>query len=200
MTQSPTGPNLRPQGTETLLAAAKTASENGKMPPVHLWNPEFCGDLDMRIARDGTWFYLGSPIGREPLVRLFSSILKREGDKYYLVTPVEKVGIIVDDTPLHAVDFDVSGLGEDQELTFTMKTGETVIAGGEHPLKIEFDPISAEPSPSILVRAGLWARIDRKSFFRLAELGCHSNQDGASWFGLWSGGQFFPVIPSTQLV
>ena len=97
---------------DTLAAAAKAATrttgKTGGLPPVHLWNPPFCGDIDMRIARDGTWFYLGTPIGRPEMVRLFASILKREGDDYFLVTPVEKVGIKVDDAPLLAVDFETS--------------------------------------------------------------------------------------------
>jgi hypothetical protein len=96
---------------DALAAAARTASKKGP-PPVHLWNPPFCGDLDIRIARDGTWHYLGTPIGRQPLVRLFASILKREGDRYFLVTPVEKVGIVVEDAPFVAVDFTVEGEGQ----------------------------------------------------------------------------------------
>ena len=96
---------------------------------MHLWNPPFCGDLDMRIARDGTWFYLGTPIGRAPLVRLFSSILKREGDRYFLVTPVEKVGITVDDAPFVAVDFTAEGEGRAQRLTFVTQVGDEVTAG-----------------------------------------------------------------------
>ncbi len=183
---------------DTLAAAAKAASREKGLPPVHLWNPPFCGDIDMRIARDGTWFYLGTPIGRAPMVRLFSSILKREGDRYFLVTPVEKVGITVDDTPLHAIDVEAEGAGPDQRLTFTTRTGDVVTAGPGHPLQIDRGP-GGEPAPMVMVRAGLWARIDRKSFFRLIELGCHAPHEGASWFGLWSQGQFFPVIPSDEL-
>ena len=184
---------------EGLAAAASAAAKNGKLPPVHLWNPDFCGDLDIRIARDGTWYYLGSPIGRAPLVKLFSSILKLEEGKYYLVTPVEKVGITVEDAPLHAVDVEASGAGRDQSLTFTTRTEDVVTAGPDHPLRIVHDPDSDEPSPYIMVRAGLEARIDRKSFFRLVDLGCHETHEGDSWFGLWSSGQFFPVIRSSEL-
>ena len=181
-----------------LMSAALVASKKGP-PPVHLWNPDFCGDIDMCIARDGTWFYLGTPIGRAPMVRLFSGILKLEEGKYYLVTPVEKVGIVVEDAPLHAVDFDAAGSGKDQVLTFTTKTEDVVTAGPENAIRVERDADTGEPSPYIHVRRGLWARIDRKSFYRLIDLGTHETVDGAAWFGLWSSGRFFPVIPSQDL-
>ncbi|NPD15570.1 DUF1285 domain-containing protein [Xinfangfangia sp. D13-10-4-6] len=195
--------NDRKLSAEGLAAAASAATKKGSAPPVHLWNPPFCGDLDMRIARDGTWFYLGSPIGREPLVRLFSSILKREGDRYFLVTPVEKVGITVEDLPLHAIDVENAGQGEAQILTLHTKTGDTVCIGPDHPIRIAFQPETGEPAPSVLVRGtadgALWARIDRKTFFRLVDFGCHAPHQGDSWFGLWSSGQFFPVMRSAEL-
>lgn len=165
------------------------------MPPVHLWNPAFCGDLDMRIAHDGTWFYLGTPIGRFELVKLFSSILKREDGKYFLVTPVEKVGITVDDAPFVAVDFDATGTGAEQVLSFSTHVGDTAVAGPDHPIRVVRDPQTGEPSPYVLIRADLEALIDRKSFYRLVELGAHHE----GWFGLWSSGQFFQVIPSQDL-
>jgi len=168
-------------------------------PPVHLWNPPFCGDIDMRIARDGTWFYLGTPIGRAPLVKLFSSILKREGDDYFLVTPVEKVGIKVDDAPLLAVDFTATGTGRDQVLTFTTKTEDVVTAGAEHPITVRLAQ-NGEPAPYIHVRRGLNALIDRKSFYRLVELGCHEGDSRESWFGIWSDGQFFRMMPSDEMI
>ena len=183
---------------DTLAAAARSATKKGP-PPVHLWNPPFCGEIDMRIARDGTWFYLGTPIGRAPLVRLFSSILKREGDDYFLVTPVEKVGITVDDAPLLAVDFDVTGSDRDQTLTFTTKTEDLATLDAGHPLRVTRDPKTGEPAPYILIRANLWALIDRKSFYRLVDLGVHHAYEGQDWFGLWSSGQFFPVILSSDL-
>jgi len=183
---------------DTLASAAKAAGKKG-LPPVHLWNPDFCGDLDMRIARDGTWFYLGTPIGRKPLVKLFSSIIRRDGDKYFLVTPVEKVGITVDDAPFVAVDFEVSGAGESQTLTFVTNVDDTVIAGLDHPIRVSRDPETGEPSPYVLVRANLEALIDRKSFYRLVDLGVHRHVGTERWFGLWSDGQFFPVIPSDEL-
>ncbi|PCJ08750.1 MAG: proteophosphoglycan precursor [Rhodobacteraceae bacterium] len=177
------------------IAASVKAAKGGGMPPVHLWNPQFCGDLDMRIARDGTWFYLGTPIGRFELVKLFSSILKREDGKYFLVTPVEKVGITVDDAPFVAVDFDATGQGVEQVLSFTTHVGDSAVAGPDHPIRVERDPQTGEPSPYVLIRAGLEALIDRKSFYRLVDLGAHHE----GWFGLWSSGQFFPMIPSDEL-
>jgi hypothetical protein len=177
------------------LAASVRATKTRGLPPVHLWNPPFCGDLDIRIARDGTWFYLGTPFGRPELVKLFSSILKKEGERYFLVTPVEKVGIRVDDAPFVAVDFDFEGQGQDQTLTFRTQVGDLAPAGPDHPIRVERDPQTGEPSPYVLVRANLEALIDRKSFYRLVDLGCHHG----GWFGVWSGGRFFPVIPSEEL-
>ena len=185
-------------GADALAAAARSAARRGS-PPVHLWNPPFCGDLDMRIARDGTWFYLGTPIGRAPLVRLFSSILKREGDRYFLVTPVEKVGITVDDAPFVAVDFTAEGTGRDQRLTFETHVGDIVAAGPEHPIRIVRDPETGEPAPYLMVRRGLEALIDRKSFYRLVEIGVEEPADGEAQFGLWSDGAFFPIIPAAEL-
>lgn len=172
---------------EGLLASIGATKTRG-LPPVHLWNPPFCGDLDMRIARDGTWFYEGSPIGRAGLVKLFSSILKREDGKYFLVTPVEKVGITVEDAPFVAIDFDAVGEGIDQKLRFETHVEDRVLAGPDHPIRVERDPETGEPSPYVLVRSDLEALIDRKSFYRLVDLGVH--HDG--WFGLWSCGAFFP--------
>ncbi len=177
------------------IAAAASAAKGRGLPPVHLWNPPFCGDLDMRIARDGTWFYLGTPIGRFELVKLFSSILKLEDGKYFLVTPVEKVGITVDDAPFVAVDFEADGTGKNQVLTFTTHVGDTATAGADHPIRVARDAETGEPSPYVMIRSGLEALIDRKSFYRLVELGDH--HDG--WFGLWSSGEFFAVIPSSEL-
>ncbi|EDM31615.1 hypothetical protein RTM1035_19861 [Roseovarius sp. TM1035] len=181
---------------EGIAASARAVRAKGKgLPPVHLWNPPFCGDLDMRIARDGTWFYLGTPIGRPELVRLFSTILRRDGDDYFLVTPVEKVGITVDDAPFVAVDFEAEGTGAAQTLRFETNVGDHVTAGPDTPIRVTRDPETGEPSPYVLVRANLEALIDRKSFYRLVEIG--DRHDG--WFGLWSGGEFFPVIPEAEL-
>ena len=184
---------------ENLASAAKAAGKKGP-PPVHLWNPPFCGDLDMEIRRDGTWFYLGTPIGRHALVKLFSSILRKEGEDYFLVTPVEKVGIRVVDAPFVAVDAEVSGEDAHQAITFTTNVEDVVTAGPDHPIRVERDPATGEPSPYVLIRRNLEALIDRKTFYRLVEIGQHREHEGRDWFGLWSGGQFFPVIPSTELV
>lgn len=184
---------------ETLAAAARAAAKSPGLPPVHLWDPPFCGDLDMRIARDGTWFYLGTPIGRPELVRLFSSILKREGEDYFLVTPVEKVGITVDDAPFVAVDFERRGSGAAQSLTFETQVGDHATAGPDHPLRFARNDRTGEPAPYVMIRAGLEALIDRKSFYRLVEIGSHARHDGADWFGIWSGGVFYPVIPAAEL-
>ncbi len=186
---------LPPKVSAESLADSARAASKGGLPPVHLWNPPFCGDLDMRIARDGTWFYLGTPIGRPELVRLFSTILRRDDDKYFLVTPVEKVGITVDDAPFVAVDFEQAGEGPGQSLTFTTNVGDKVTAGSGNPIRVERDPETGEPSPYVLVRTNLEALIDRKSFYRLVEIGSHHE----GWFGLWSGDDFFPVIPSDEL-
>ncbi|SMX45506.1 hypothetical protein COL8621_02814 [Actibacterium lipolyticum] len=183
---------------ENIADAARKAGKKGP-PPVHLWNPDFCGDLDMRIARDGTWFYLGTPIGRAGLVKLFASILRKDGDDYFLVTPVEKVGITVDDAPFVAIDFEVSGEGDDQLITFFTNVEDAAEAGPDHPIRVTRDPETGEPSPYINIRANLDALIDRKSFYRLVDIGQHEQHNGESWFGVRSGGAFFPIIPSSEL-
>jgi len=201
MTKSQTGKKTPAQpevSAENLASAARRVVGKGPAP-VHLWDPPFCGDLDIRIARDGTWFYLGTPIGRPELVRLFASILKREGEDFFLVTPVEKVGIRVDDAPFVAVDFEVANTGRNQVLTFETNLGERIEAGPANKLRFERDAKTGEPAPYVMVRAGLEALIDRKSFYRLVEQGAHVDLDGESWFGLWSGGAFFPVIRSSEL-
>ena len=192
------GQNIVTPSAEGIAAAARQAKTRGPAP-VHLWDPPFCGDLDMRIARDGTWFYLGTPIGRHELVKLFSSVIRKDGDDYFLVTPAEKVGISVDDAPFVAVDFEVSNPGPDQTLTFTTNVADTAVAGPDHPIRVVLDPETGEPSPYILIRTNLEALIDRKSFYRLVDIGSHAMCDGAQWFGIQSSGVFFPVIPSDQL-
>ena len=177
------------------LAESVKAAKTRGLPPLEDWNPPFCGDIDMEIRRDGTWFYEGTPIGRPGLVKLFASILWREGDKYFLVTPVEKVGIRVHDAPFVAVDFDVSGSGAEQQLTFHTNLEDTAAAGPDLPIRVTRDPDTGEPAPYIRIRRNLEALIDRKSFYRLVDIGAHH----AGWFGLWSGGEFFGIIPSDEL-
>jgi len=184
---------------ESIAASARAAAKGRGIPPVHLWNPPHCGDLDIRISRDGTWFYMGTPIGRPELVRLFSTILRKDGDSYVLVTPVEKVGITVEDAPFVAVDFELEGSGQAQTLIFTTNVADTVKAGPDAPIRIERDPKTGEPSPYVRIRANLDALIDRKSFYRLVDIGTSEIYEGKDWFGVWSGGQFFPIIPSAEL-
>ena len=172
-----------------------TATKTRGMPPLETWNPPFCGDLDMQIKRDGTWFYQGTPIGRPGLVKLFASILWREDDNYYLVTPVEKVGITVEDAPFVAVDFEATGDGATQELTFITNLHDAAQAGPANPIRVLRDPETGEPAPYVLIRRNLEALIDRKSFYRLVDLGVHHE----GWFGVWSGGEFFGIIPSEEL-
>lgn len=198
MINSPSSQKSVNATAESILASARAAKGRG-LPPVHKWNPEFCGDLDMRIARDGTWFYLGTPIGRPELVRLFSTILRKDGDSYFLVTPVEKVGITVDDAPFVAVDFEVSEENGEQVLTFLTNVADRAAAGPDHPIRVTRDPETGEPSPYVLVRDRLEALIDRKSFYRLVDLGETAPHDGRDWFGIRSSGQFFPIIPADEL-
>ncbi|MBR9892927.1 DUF1285 domain-containing protein [bacterium] len=195
-----TAQNSVTPSADGLAASARAIKERG-LPPVHKWNPPFLGDIDMRIARDGTWYYLGSPIKRPAMVKLFSSILRKDGDDYVLVTPVEKVGITVEDAPFVATDFEVSGEGEGeaQVLTFHTHVGDEAVAGPDHPIRVAIDPESGEPSPYVLVRANLEALIDRKSFYRLVELGAEREIDGEGWFGVWSSGEFFPIAPTDAL-
>ncbi len=183
---------------DNIAATVRKVAKKG-LPPVHLWNPPFCGDLDMRIARDGTWFYLGTPIGRKPLVKLFSSILRKDGDDYFLVTPVEKIGIKVDDAPFIALDFETVGAGKNQEVTFTTNVDDDTTAGIDTPIRVNRDPKTGEVSPYVLVRSNLEALIDRKSFFRLVEICGNEDYEGERWFGLWSKGVFFPFIPSIEM-
>ena len=204
-TQKPERPGAAPgagdPGAADSLAKAVKQATKGKKgpPPVHLWNPPYCGDLDIRIGRDGQWWYLGTPIGRKELVRLFASVLKLEDGRHYLVTPVEKIGITVDDAPFVAVDFQVADTGPDQTITFETNVGDHAVAGPDNPIRVVRDPESGEPSPYVHVRRGLEALIDRKSYYRLVEIGEDQEVDGRRWFGLRSGGVFFPVIPSKEL-
>ncbi len=171
---------------QTLLAQI----EDRKLPPVHQWHPTLCGDIDIRIARDGRWFHEGTPIRRERMVKLFSTILRKDDDgEFYLVTPVEKMRIRVDDAPFVAVDLDAAGSGREQVLVFTTNVGDQVVADEQHPLRVVEDAQTGEPSPYVMVRAGLEALINRPTFYRLAE--CMQEQQGVH--GVWSSGQFFPL-------
>ena len=183
-----------PDGLKALMSRA--GAQGKSLPPVDQWNPEFCGDLDIRIARDGTWFYLGSPIGREALVRLFASVLRKDEDgKHYLVTPVEKIGITVDDAPLLAVEMASAGEGREQELTLRTNLGDLVKVGAEHPLRFEKEPDSGGLKPYVLVRGRIEALFTRALMYQLADLIVERDAPGDSGMGIWSGGQFYAIDP-----
>ena len=174
------------------LAEIVALAETKRLPPVDQWNPSHCGHSGMRIARDGTWFHEGSPIGRAAMVRLFSTILRREQDgRFVLVTPVEKLDIDVEDAPFTAVELKSEGEGEARSLAFRLNTGDMVVAGPDHPLR--FDERGHGPHPYLLVRSGLEALVARSVYYELAEIALG---EGAEPAGVWSNGAFFPLGPA----
>jgi hypothetical protein len=177
------------------LSAVATAATKGP-PPVHLWNPPFCGDLDMRIAADGTWYYLKTPIGRPALVKLFASVLKREDGRYFLVTPVEKCGIVVDDAPFNAVEM---GVAEDGRLSFRTNVDDHVCVDAAHPLRFDLKPEDGAVTPYIHVRRDLWARVTRAVTYDLIARGEVRDVAGCAMFGVASGPDFFPIQPAETL-
>ncbi len=194
-----------------LASLQRDAAAGRKLPPVENWHPSHCGDIDIRIARDGTWFHEGTPVGRKELVRLFSTILRRDPDGFVLVTPGEKMRIVVEDAPFLAVLLDVeetnspleggsksrsdfgegSGSARNQNLVFTTNVGDQVTANAENPIRVETDPDTQEPAPYVHVRKGLEARIARAVFYQLADLAVPGEGDHAGYLGVWSGGIFF---------
>jgi hypothetical protein len=159
---------------------------------------EGCGEFGIRIGRDGTWYYHDSPIRRLPLAKLFASVLRRETDgSYWLVTPVERGRIVVDDVPFVAVELETSGEGPDQVLGFRTNLDDRVELDADHPLRVETDPATGEPRPYVIVRAGLEARLARSVFYHVVALGIEEPIDGVPTFGVWSKRQFFPLGPST---
>ena len=161
---------------------------------MHLWDPPYCGEMDIRIARDGTWFHQGSPIRRRSMVKLFASILRLDPDDYYyLVTPVEKVRITVDDCPFVATLLEAKGNGREQELQFTTNIEETVVADKAHQIRVTEDTETAEPHPVVHIRSGLNALINRNVFYRLVELAETRKESSETISGVWSGGQFFEL-------
>jgi hypothetical protein len=188
------------QGTvlEGLTSNARKEGAKGP-PPVHLWNPPFCGDIDMRIASDGTWFYLKTPIGRPAMVKLFASVLKREGDKYFLVTPVEKCGIAVDDAPFLAVEMKVEDGAQGHVLSFRTNVDDWVTCGPDHTLRFEPEPDTGGLKPYLHVRRDLWAKVTRALFYDLVELGEERSIAGERMFGVASGGEFFVMAPADSL-
>src|SRR6478752_6179648 len=190
------------RGLEGLTAAAKSAADAGSakkgLPPVHLWNPPFCGDIYIRIASDGTWFYLGTPIGRPALVRLFSTILKREGDKHFLVTPVEKVGIRVDDAPFLAVEMQKNSETGGVALRFRTNVDDWVDCDAAHRLRFEA-AADGGLTPYLHVRADLWAKVTRAIYYDLVDKGEERMVDGRQMFGVVSGGEFFAMADAEEV-
>lgn len=173
--------------------------EGRKLPPVDHWNPPLSGDMDMRISRDGVWYHEGRAIQRDSLVRLFSTILRRDNDgEYYLLTPVEKWRIQVDDAPFLAVLMEVQGRGEEQILIFQTNVGDRVVAGAEHAIEVEYDKPDDEPAPYIHIRGRLRALISRSVFWELAELAVEKTINGQSCYGVYSQGLFFVLGPAEE--
>jgi uncharacterized protein len=183
--------------TDALTEAAATGAKG--LPPVERWDPPFCGDLDMRIAADGTWFYLKTPIGRPALVKLFAAVLKRENDKYFLVTPVEKCGIAVDDAPFLAVELAVEATSAGRVLRFRTNVDDWVACGAEHALRFEPEAGTGGLKPYLHVRRDLWAKVTRALFFDLVELGEEREVEGKAMFGVASMGVFFAMAPADQV-
>jgi uncharacterized protein len=175
------------------LAGLAAAMQNRKLPPVDQWNPAYCGPIDMRIACDGTWYYLGTPIGRPAMVKLFASILRRESDgSYVLVTPVEKVGITVDDAPFVAVELITEGAGEARQMGFRLNTEDMVMVDADHPIRVTIDPTTQAPRPYVMVRGAMEALINRAVFYELVAL-ADAESETQKGFGLWSRGRFFAL-------
>lgn len=181
-----------PPGLAALMRRAGDADR--KIPPVERWNPPFCGDLDIHIAVDGTWSYMGSAIHREALVKLFASVLRKDDDgRHYLVTPVEKIGISVDDVPFIGAELHVEGRGTDQKLTIRTNVGDVVTVNETHKLRFVQDADNHGLKPYVLVRGRLEARLSRSLLYELADIfEEHGHESGRS-VGVWSCGVFFPV-------
>lgn len=178
-------------GLDSVIAAAKQAPGRG-LPPVHLWNPPHCGEIDIRIRKDGVWFHEGTPIGREALVRLFSTVLRKDPDGFHLVTPVEKMRIVVEDAPFIAIRVDREG----EALRFLTNVGDVVEAGPDNAIRVEMDPASGEPRPYLHVRRGLEALIARPVFYELVEMAIERDTDQGPTLCVGSNGAWFPVGPA----
>jgi len=188
--QETAGGAIRIQGLDDLLKVA----EADRLPPVEKWDPPYCGDIGMRIRADGTWLYQNSPIGRKPLVKLFSRILRRDEDgRTYLVTPVEKVDVAVDDAPFLAVEMQVENSGPDQQLIFRTNVDDVVRCGPDHPLRFADEPGTGGLKPYVLVRGRLEALLTRALYYDLVELAVPAPDGDNDELGIWSGGAFFPL-------
>lgn len=184
-----TTPAMDPQAISRYIKAPGPA-------PVHRWDPPYCGEMDMRIARDGTWYHEGTPIRRPALVRLFASVLKREGDRYFLVTPVEKVGIQVEDCPFVAGRAEISERDGDQVITLTLNTDEQLVVGQDHEIRVTETAGTGDhpqPHPVVTVRQGLEALLSRPVFYQLVDLAECREVDGRQRLGVWSAGRFFEL-------
>jgi len=198
MTQEPSDNILKE------IEALQAEAQGGRgLPPIHKWQPDKIVELDIHIHRDGRWDYLGTPIGRKRMVRLFSTVLRKDGDEYFLVTPPEKLRIRVDDAPFVAVAMDAKGAktnnGKDQVLVFTTNVGDVTAAGPDAPLRMEIDSDTGEPAPYVLVRDRLEALVGRAVFYDLVELGVEEEVEGKARFGVWSGGIFFPFADAKDV-
>jgi hypothetical protein len=182
-----------------MTASASDSTRTNAAKPGGETMPALCGDIDMRIARDGTWFYHGSPIGRKPLAKLFASVLRRESDgNYYLVTPVERCLVRVDDAPFVAVEVNATDTGPQQELTFRTNLDDLVNAGPDHPIRVVHNPHTGEPTPYIHVRDRLEALIARPVYYELVDRGVEATVDNKRVFGVWSRGAFFALGPAAE--
>lgn len=181
-----------PAGSDALSRLLAAAGRQKGKPPVERWNPPYCGEIGMRIASDGAWFYQGSPIGRQALVKLFSSILRRDPGGHVLVTPVERVGIEVEDAPFLAVEMVAEGEGDARRLSFRTNVDDIVEAGSEHPFRFERDPHGGV-KPYLLVRGGLWALVTRPLMYDLVAMGEERAMDGKTVFGIGAGGMFHVI-------
>jgi hypothetical protein len=187
-----TSPETAPAGAMARLVASLSEAEGrGRLPPVERWNPAYCGEIDMRIAADGTWHYNGSPIARPALVRLFSTVLRKDPERYVLVTPVERVGIEVEDVPFLAVEMAVAGEGSHRTLAFRTNVDDLVEVGPDNPLRFEEDETGGL-KPYLRVRGDLWAKVTRALAHDLIALG----EERGAEFGIAVAGQFYPIGPS----
>jgi hypothetical protein len=181
-----------------LIEALGTDAKRKGPPPVERWNPDYCGEIDMRIARDGTWFYMGTPINRPALVRLFATVLRKDPDRHVLVTPVERVGIEVEDAPFLAVEMAVEGEGDGRQIAFRTNVDDVVQIGPDHPLRFE-QGAGGGVKPYIRIRGDLWALVTRAVALDLLALGEERLLEGGEKFGIAVGGVFYPIAAAAGL-
>jgi len=194
---SETNGTTQPSGLDGVIATARKQAPGRGLPPVHLWNPAHCGEIDIVIKKNGQWFHEGAPIGREALVRLFSTVLRKDPDGFHLVTPVEKMKITVEDAPFIAVSVDRGQAADGGEvLTFQTNVGDTVEAGPDNAIRVEIDPATGEPRPYLHVRRGLEALISRPVFYELAEMAQDHQTPNGPVLAVTSRGAWFPVGPA----